>query len=62
MTIQDVIDLMMEPGMQLISVYSLEKEQDIFHGDAIDIPGYIAEQEIASIDTVEGNKITFNVE
>ena len=61
MSIQDIIDLMIEPDQQLIEVYDLNKEKTIYHGDACEIDYETSQREIASIDTVEGNKITFNV-
>lgn len=60
-TIQDFIDLMIEPSMQLIAVYDFKEEREIFHGDAVEIPSDIVDRTIESIDTVEGNRITFNV-
>lgn len=61
MVVQDFIDLMMEPSQQLIEVYRLSDGKTIFHGDASECPGDVGAEEVESIDTVEGNKITFNV-
>lgn len=61
MTINDILELFCDYGCQKIKVYDCAKEDDVYEGYP-DSDFEYGDYEICSIDSVENNTITFNID
>ena len=62
LTIQDVLNLYVDPDILLVEVYDVDKGDTIFKGEACDMPYCIEYAEITSIDNPDkSGYLVFNV-
>ena len=63
-TVEEIIEMFVDPEMQLFSIWSNEKEKVIYTGFISDVPDELLQADVTSIDNVfEDCKgiITFNI-
>lgn len=65
-TVEDLLELFIEPNIQEIAVYDLNKEEEVFHGKYDDCPDHLRCLDVQSIDNTgpygSGAILTINVE
>jgi len=64
MTIDELVDTLVDPSFQKVDLYSLSKDEVVFTGTADEIPQELLYEEIYSIDCIEKNSdvLTINIE
>ena len=65
MTIQDVMELFIDNSFQMVYIWNIKTEEEIYRGYYEDMPEELAGAEICSIDNITGGEkdyIGFNVE
>ncbi len=64
-TVEEIIEMFVDPEMQVFSIWSNEKEKVIYTGFISDVPDELLQADVTSIDNVfEDCKgiITFNID
>ena len=62
-TVYDFLDIFTESGMQEVAIYDLNSDEEIYRGTRDELPPYVQDMEMCSIDTLDGSKVlTINVE
>lgn len=61
MTIQELMEMCVEPGLCKVTIYDSEKSEDVWTGDAEEIPQEYGDQEFSSFDVPQDGHMTFNL-
>lgn len=61
MSIYEIMDLCLEPGLCTVVVFDTEKGEEVWSGAGDEIPRKYADKECDSFDVPEDGKMTFNI-
>lgn len=62
-TVYYFLDMFAESDMQEVAIFDLNKGEEIYRGTRDEMPLYVQDLEICSIDNLDGSKVlTLNVE
>ena len=62
MTIQEFMEMCIDPSLCKVSIYDMEKGEDVWSGASDEIPEEYGDLEFGSFDVPKDGQMTFNLE